>query len=185
MVELKNQLKLETDEFNISTIQQRISSLNGGVAVIEVGAISEVEMIENKLRIEDALNATHAAIEEGIVVGGGVALLRVREDLNNFISSLDGDEKLGAIIILKTLEAPIRQIAKNAGVDDGVVVQSVINNNSSTYGYDARDDEFCDMFKKGIIDPLKVTRTALETAASVASTLLTTECVVVSSKEKK
>ena len=184
--ELKERLKDETNEFDRTTLQQRISNLNGGIAVINVGAESELEMREKKLRMEDALNATFAAIDEGIVVGGGVALLKAKNVLNDYVENeLNGDEKLGGLIVLKVLEAPIRQIAKNAGVDDGVVVQTVLNNDSETYGYDALKDEYCDMFERGIIDPLKVTRTALETAASVASTLLTTECVVVQDKSKQ
>ena len=184
--ELKEKLNGVTSDFDKSTLQQRISNLNGGIAVIKVGAVSELEMREKKLRMEDALNATMAAIDEGIIVGGGVALLKAKKQLNEYIeNSLNGDEKLGALIVLKTLEAPIRQIAKNAGVDDGVVVQTVLKNESESFGYDALTDEFCDMFERGIIDPLKVTRTALETAASVASTLLTTECVVVQDKSKQ
>lgn len=184
--ELKERLKNETNDFDRTTLQQRISNLNGGIAVVNVGAESELEMREKKLRMEDALNATLAAIDEGIVVGGGVALLKAKKELNNFIeSSLFGDEKLGGLIVLKVLEAPIRQIAKNAGVDDGVVVQTILKNESESFGYDALKDEFCDMFERGIIDPLKVTRTALETASSVASTLLTTECVVVQDKSKQ
>ena len=184
--ELKEKLKSVTIDFDKNTLQQRISNLNGGVAIIKVGAVSEVEMREKKLRMEDALNATMAAIDEGIIVGGGVALLKAKKGLDLFIENeLVGDEKLGAMILSKTLEAPIRQIAKNAGVDDGVVVQTVINNPSESFGYDALANKFCDMFECGIIDPLKVTRTALETAASVASTLLTTECVVVQDKSKQ
>ncbi len=185
VIELKSKLKNETTEFEKITTQQRISNLNGGIAVIKVGAISEVEMREKKLRIEDALNATFAAIDEGIIVGGGTALLKARKSLDSYIEkNLEGDEKLGAMIIAKALEAPIRQIAKNAGVDDGVIVQTVVNNESESFGYNALTNEFCDMFISGIIDPMKVTRTALETAASVASTLLTTECVVVKNKSK-
>jgi len=184
--ELKEKLEIATSDFDKSTLQLRISNLNGGIAVIKVGAVSELEMREKKLRMEDALNATMAAIDEGIIVGGGVALLKAKKQLGEYIEkTLSGDEKMGALIVLKTLEAPIRQIAKNAGVDDGVVVQTVLKNDSETFGYDALKDEFCDMFERGIIDPLKVTRTALETAASVASTLLTTECVVVQDKSKK
>ncbi len=184
--ELKEKLNVVTTDFDKSTLQQRISNLNGGIAVIKVGAVSELEMREKKLRMEDALNATMAAIDEGIIVGGGVALLKAKKQLNEYIeNNLSGDEKLGALIVLKTLEAPIRQIAKNAGVDDGVVVQTVLKNESESFGYDALTDEFCDLFERGIIDPLKVTRTALETAASVASTLLTTECVVVQDKSKQ
>lgn len=184
--ELKEKLKSTTTEFDRSTIQQRISNLVGGIAIIKVGAISELEMREKKLRMEDALNATLAAIDEGIIVGGGVALLKAKKGLDGYIEKeLKDDEKLGAMILSKALEAPIRQIAKNAGVDDGVVVQTVVKNESASFGYDALTDEFCDMFERGIIDPLKVTRTALETAVSVASTLLTTECVVVQDKSKQ
>ncbi len=186
IAELKENLKLAQTEFDYSSTQQRISNLNGGVAIIKVGAISELEMREKKLRMEDALNATKAAIDEGIIVGGGVALLKAKKSLDEFVEKeVVGDEKLGAMILSKALEAPIRQIAKNAGVDDGVVVQTVINNMSESFGYDALNNEFCDMFERGIIDPLKVTRTALETAVSVASTLLTTECVVVQDKSKQ
>ncbi len=181
--ELKDKLKTTTTDFDKNSIQQRISNLNGGVAIIKVGAESEVEMRERKLRMEDALNATLAGVEEGIIVGGGVALLKAKKGLDEYIEKeLVGDEKLGAMILSKALESPIRQIAKNAGVDDGVVVQTVVQNPSESFGYDALNDKFGDMFEAGIIDPLKVTRTALETATSVASTLLTTECVVVKYK---
>lgn len=184
--ELKEKLKSDKTDFDKNTTQKRISNLNGGIAVIKVGAVSELEMREKKLRMEDALNATLAAIDEGIIVGGGTALLKARKVLEKYLEeNLIGDEKLGAMIISKTLETPIRQIAKNAGVDDGIVVQTVLKNECETFGYDALSDEFCDMFERGIIDPLKVTRTALETAGSVASTLLTTECVVVQDKSKK
>ena len=184
--ELKEKLKTLETEFDRTSTQQRISNLNGGIAVIKVGAMSELEMREKKLRMEDALNATMAAIDEGIIVGGGVALLKAKKHVDQYIEKdLVGDEKLGAMILSKALEAPIRQIAKNAGVDDGVIAQTVANHESESFGYDALADEFCDMFERGIIDPLKVTRTALETACSVASTLLTTECVVVQDKAKK
>lgn len=182
--ELKDQLKDATTEFDRTSLQKRISGLCGGIAVIKVGAVSEVEMREKKLRIEDALNATMAAIDEGIVAGGGVALLKCKKELEEFIETLSEDEKLGAIIVLKTLETPIRQIAKNAGVDDGVVVQTILNNENQNFGYDALTNTYGDMFEKGIIDPVKVTRTALECAASVASTLLTTECVICLDKSK-
>ncbi len=184
--ELREKLNNLTTEFDINSMQQRISNLNGGIATIQVGAISEVEMREKKLRMEDALNATLAAIDEGIIVGGGIALLKAKKGLDVFIENeLVGDEKMGAMILSKALETPIRQIAKNAGVDDGVVVQTVLKNENENFGYDALNNEFCDMFERGIIDPLKVTRTALETASSVASTLLTTECVVVQDKSKQ
>ncbi|MCQ2564855.1 MAG: chaperonin GroEL [Clostridia bacterium] len=183
--ELKEKLPEAKKEFDREVIQGRISSLNGGVAMIKVGAISEVEMREKKLRFEDALNATISAIDEGIVVGGGIALLRAKPKLEKWIEkTLSGDEKIGAQIIAKALEAPMRQIAKNAGVDDGVVVSEVLKNENENFGYDALENKFCDMFSAGIIDPYKVTRTALQTAGSVASTLLTTECVVVQDKSK-
>ena len=184
--ELKEKMRSVATDFDRNSTQQRISNLCGGVAIIKVGAISELEMREKKLRMEDALNATLAAIDEGIIVGGGVALLKAKKGLDLFIEKeLVGDEKLGAMILSKALESPIRQIAKNAGVDDGVVVQTVVKNENENFGYDALNDDYCDMFERGIIDPLKVTRTALETAASVASTLLTTECVVVQDKSKQ
>ncbi len=182
--ELREDLKEAKKEFDITVINGRLAQLNGGIALIKVGAFTEIEMREKKLRMEDALNATMAAIDEGIVIGGGVALLRAQKELNKFIENLNGDEKLGAMIVSKSLEAPIRQISKNAGVDDGVVVKEILDNENINYGYDALNDVYCDMFEKGIIDPLKVTRTALESAGSVASTLLTTECVVVQDKEK-
>lgn len=182
--ELRESLKDVKKEFDMTVINGRLSQLNGGVALIKVGAFTELEMREKKLRMEDALNATLSAIDEGIVIGGGTALLRAQKELNKFVETLEGDEKLGAMIVSKSLETPIRQIAKNAGVDDGVVVKEILNNEDNNYGYDALKNVYCDMFEKGIIDPLKVTRTALESAGSVASTLLTTECVVVQDKDK-
>lgn len=183
--ELRSDIKDVKREFDLVVINGRLAQLNGGVALIKVGAPTELEMREKKLRMEDALNATMAAIDEGIVIGGGVAILRAQKELNKFIEeNLTGDEKMGALILSKSLEAPIRQIAKNAGVDDGVVVKEILSNDDLNYGYDALNDEYCDMFEKGIIDPVKVTRTALESAGSVASTLLTTECVVVQDKDK-
>ena len=182
---MKKDLKQVQKPFDKEVIEGRISMLNGGVAVINVGAVSEIELREKKLRMEDAINATKAGIEEGIVAGGGIALLKSKTELDEYIeTNLQGDEKLGAMIISKSLEAPIRQIAKNAGVDDGVIVQTVLKNDDKDFGYDALKDEFCNMFDSGIIDPVKVTRTALECAASVSSTLLTTECVVVQSREE-
>lgn len=181
---LREDLLTTTVDFDREVIQGRISCLNGGVARIKVGATSEIELREKKLRIEDALNATMSAIDEGIVVGGGVALLRAKPELEKFLETLKGDEKLGAMIVASALEAPLRQIAKNAGVDDGVIVNEVLKNENKYYGYDAYEDCFCDMLEKGIIDPFKVTRTALQTAGSVASTLLTTECAIITNREK-
>ena len=183
--ELKEQLKLATTDFDKTVLQQRISNLIGGVALIKVGAMSEIEMQENKMRLEDALNATQAAIEEGIVSGGGTALLKAKKSIQkNLEQELVGDELLGAKIVLKALEYPVRQIAKNAGVDDGIIVEKIFESDNETYGYNALTDEFCDMLNSGIIDPVKVTRTAIECASSVASTLLTTECIVVQDKSK-
>ena len=183
--ELKEQLKNELNEFDRSTLQQRISNLIGGVALVKVGALSEVEMQENKMRLEDALNATQAAIEEGIIAGGGTALLKAKKFIQDEIENeLIDDELLGAKIVLKALEYPIRQIAKNAGVDDEIIVEKILENDDKNFGYNALNDEFCDMLNCGIIDPVKVTRTALECASSVASTLLTTECIVVQDKSK-
>jgi len=183
--ELKEQLKKELNEFDRTTLQQRISNLVGGIALIKVGAISEVEMQENKMRLEDALNATQAAIEEGIVAGGGTALLKAKKFIQNEIENeLVGDELLGAKIVLKAVEFPVCQIAKNAGVDDGIIVEKILDNDNENFGYNALTNEFCDMLGNGIIDPVKVTRTALECASSVASTLLTTECIVVQDKSK-
>ena len=183
--ELKKSYSDCSTDFDREVVQGRISCLNGGVARIQVGATTEVEMREKKLRIEDALNATQAAIEQGIVVGGGSALLHTQKALKDFVETLSGDEKLGALIICSALESPLRQIAKNAGIDDGVVVQEVLKIDNPNYGYDALENCYCDMFEKGIIDPFKVTHTALQCASSVASTLLTTECVVVVDKSKR
>lgn len=184
VAELKQQLMTDLTEFDHDVVQGRISCLNGGIARIKVGATTEVEMREKKLRIEDALNATHAAIEQGIVAGGGCALIKAKLPLQTFIETLSGDEKLGAMIVCSALESPLRQIAKNAGIDDGVVVKAVLDNEDKNFGYDALKDEYCNMFDKGIIDPFKVTKTALQCACSVASTLLTTECVIVADREK-
>ncbi len=182
--ELKKQLSQTIRPFDRETLTDRIAMLNGGIAVIKVGAITEVEMSEKKLRMEDALNATTSAIDEGIIAGGGVALLRTKSALKKFVEkNLFDDEKIGGKIVEDCLDAPIRQIAKNAGVDDGVVVQTVLANENPNFGYDALKDKFCDMFEAGIIDPLKVTRTAIETAGSVASSLLTTECIIAAIKE--
>ncbi len=182
--DLKEKLLTTTKEFDREVIKGRISHLNGGIAVIKVGAISELECNERKLRMEDALNATMSAIDEGIIAGGGVALLKATNEMNEFVETLSGDEKLGAIIVKKAICEPIKQIAINAGVDAGVVVENVLNNKNPNYGYDALTNTYCDMLKSGIIDPAKVTRTALECAGSVASTLLTTECIVAQDEEE-
>ncbi len=168
----------QADNETSNQLAERIAKLTGSVAVISVGAPTEVEMQEKKLRIEDALNATKAATLSGIVPGGGTALLKCKDNLNVLINSLTGDEKTGADIILKSLEAPARQIAKNAYQDDGVIIKEILNDSDIGYGYDALNAKYCNMLDCGIIDPLKVTLSALENAVSVAGTLITTECLV-------
>ena len=175
---IKAQIAETTSDYDREKLQERLAKLAGGVAVINVGAATEVEMKEKKLRIEDALAATRAAVEEGIVPGGGVALLSTISALKELVATLEGDEKTGAQIILKAIEEPIRQIAKNAGLDGSVIVDKITSANSATYGFDALKNEYTDMVESGIIDPTKVTRSALQNAASVAATLLTTESVV-------
>lgn len=167
-----------TSEYDKEKYQERLAKLAGGVAVINVGAATEIEMKEKKLRIEDALNATRAAVEEGIVAGGGVALLSAVNDVKELAATLEGDEKTGALIIAQAIQSPMKQIASNAGVDGSVIVYNVVNSNKANYGYDALNDRYGDMIKFGIIDPAKVSRSALQNAASVASTLLTTESAV-------
>ena len=178
VVQIRNQMAETTSDYDREKYQERLAKLAGGVAVINVGAATEIEMKEKKLRIEDALNATRAAVEEGIVPGGGVALLSVTTVVDELIATLAGDEKTGAQIVRDALEAPIKQIAYNAGMDGATIVANVAKNSSVTYGYDALTDTYGDMIEKGIIDPTKVTRSALQNAASVAGTLLTTESVV-------
>ncbi len=167
-----------TSEYDKEKYQERLAKLAGGVAVINVGAATEIEMKEKKLRIEDALNATRAAVEEGIVAGGGVALLSAVNDVKELANGLEGDEKTGALIIAQAIQSPMKQIASNAGVDGSIIVYNVVNSNKANYGYDALNDRYGDMIKFGIIDPAKVSRSALQNAASVASTLLTTESAV-------
>ncbi|MDD6024399.1 MAG: TCP-1/cpn60 chaperonin family protein, partial [Oscillospiraceae bacterium] len=159
-------------------LNERLAKLSGGVAVIKVGAQTETEMREKKLRIEDALNATRAAVEEGIVAGGGTAYVNAIPAVTALVATLEGDEKTGAAIVAKALEAPIRQIAYNAGVDGSVVFDRIFNSGKVGYGYNAYTEEYCDMIVTGIVDPTKVTRSALENAASVASCVLTTESLV-------
>ena len=177
---IKAQIAETTSDYDREKLQERVAKLSGGVGVIGVGAATEVEMKEKKLRIEDALAATRAAVEEGIVPGGGVALLSVIPSLNGVLDTLSGDERTGAAIVLRALEEPVRQIAVNAGKEGSVVANAVLEGNKTNrnYGYDALNDEYGDMVQKGILDPTKVTRTALQNAASVAATLLTTESLV-------
>ncbi len=175
---IKAQIAETTSEYDKEKLQERLAKLAGGVAVINVGAATEVEMKEKKLRIEDALAATRAAVEEGIVPGGGVALLSTIPELTKLVKSLSGDEKTGASIVLKAVEEPLRQIAKNAGLDGSVIVNNIVSSKKPNYGYDALKNEYTDMVKSGIIDPTKVARSVLQNAASVAATLLTTESIV-------
>jgi chaperonin GroEL len=185
IAQIKSQIEQTTSEYEKETLQERMAKLAGGVAVIKVGAATETELKEKKHRIEDALSATRAAVEEGIVPGGGVTLLRARKVVEEVMSKLDGDEKIGASIVYKALEAPIRQIAENAGYDGAVIVERVLSSKDFSYGFDALRGEYVDMFKAGIIDPAKVTRSALQNAASIAGMLLTTEVLVVEKPEEK
>lgn len=175
---IKAQIAETTSDYDREKLQERLAKLAGGVAVINVGAATEVEMKEKKLRIEDALAATRAAVEEGIVPGGGVALLSATPELARLVKSLSGDEKTGASIVLKAIEEPIRQIAVNAGLDGSVIVNTIKNSKKPNYGYDALKNCYTDMVASGIIDPTKVARSVLQNAASVAATLLTTESIV-------
>ena len=175
---IKAQIAETTSDYDREKLQERLAKLAGGVAVINVGAATEIEMKEKKLRIEDALNATKAAVQEGIVPGGGIALISTIKVLEKHIATLAGDEKTGAEIVLKAVQAPLRQIALNAGLDGSVILNEVLKANKANYGFNALSNEYCDMVECGIIDPTKVTRSALENAASVAGVFLTTESVV-------
>ena len=177
IAQIKNQISVTTSDFDKEKLQERLAKLSGGVAVIRVGAATETEMKEAKLRMEDALNATKAAVEEGIIAGGGSAYVHASKELQPFADSLEGDEKTGANIILKALKAPLNIIAENAGVEGSVVINKVEESDDGI-GYDALHDEYVDMVKSGIVDPAKVTRSALQNATSVASSLLTTEAAV-------
>ena len=182
--QIRTALENTTSEFDKEKYQERLAKLSGGVAVIKVGAATEVEMKEKKLRIEDALNATRAAVEEGIVAGGGTAYLNVISEVSKLTEVLEGDEETGVKIVLKALEAPVRQIAENAGLDGGVIVHNIVNSGKIGWGFDAYKEEYCDMVSCGIVDPTKVTRSALQNAASIASVILTTESVVCDKKEE-
>ncbi len=182
---IKAQMDVTTSEYDKEKLQERLAKLAGGVAVINVGAATEVEMKEKKLRIEDALAATRAAVEEGIIPGGGVALLNTIGKIKLTVEALEGDEKTGGMCVLKALEAPIKQIATNAGIDGGVIINNIVTaNRGMSYGYNALTNEYCDMIEEGILDPTKVTRSAIQNACSVAATLLTTEVLVTDIPEK-
>ena len=181
--QIKGQLAETTSEFDKEKLQERLAKLAGGVAVIRVGAATETEMKECKLRMEDALNATRAAVEEGIVAGGGTAYIEASKKVAELVASLEGDEKTGAKIIMKALEAPLFHIASNAGLEGAVIINNVREAKDGV-GYDAYNETYVDMIEAGILDPAKVTRSALQNANSVASTLLTTESVVSTIKEE-
>ena len=181
--QIRNQIAITTSDYDKEKLQERLAKLSGGVAVIKVGAATETEMKEKKLRIEDALNATRAAVEEGVVAGGGTIFVNIIPAVEALLNTVEGDEKTGVRIIAKALEAPIRQIAANAGLDGSVILEKVRNSGKVGYGFDAYKEEYCDMVSAGIIDPAKVTRSALENAASVSSMVLTTESLVADKPE--
>ncbi len=183
IAQIKSAIETTTSEFDKEKLQERLAKLSGGVAVIKVGAATEVEMKEKKLRIEDALAATKAAVEEGIVAGGGTALINAMPAVEKLIGELDGDEKTGAKIVLRALEEPVRQIALNAGLEGSVIIDAIRRNGTVGYGFDAAKEEYTDMVSAGIVDPAKVTRSAIQNAASVAAMVLTTESLVADKKE--
>ena len=182
--QIQRQIETTTSEYDKEKLQERLAKLSGGVAVIKVGAATETEMKEKKLRIEDALNATRAAVAEGIVPGGGTAYVLASKAAEKLLGELDGDEKTGAAIVAKALKAPIMQIAANAGVEGAVILNQVASSDNCNYGYDAANDAYGDMIVLGIVDPTKVCRSALENASSVASMVLTTESLVADIPEK-
>ncbi|MBE6581263.1 MAG: chaperonin GroEL [Ruminococcaceae bacterium] len=183
VTQIKNAIEITTSDFDREKLQERLAKLAGGVAVIKVGAATEAEMKEKKLRIEDALNATRAAVEEGIVAGGGTAYLNVISEVAKLVDTVEGDEKTGVRIVLKALEEPVRQIAANAGFDGAVIVDKIMSSGKLGWGFDAYKEQYCDMLQAGIVDPTKVTRSALQNAASIASVVLTTESVVADKKD--
>ena len=185
IAEIKNTISVTTSDYDKEKLQERLAKLSGGVAVIKVGAQTEVAMKEQKLRVEDALNATRAVVEEGIVAGGGTAYVNAIPAVEKLVAKLSGDEKTGAQIIARALQAPIRQIAENAGVDGSIVYDKIRSSRKVGYGYNAYSETYCDMIPSGIVDPTKVTRTALENAASIASCVLTTESLVADKPDPK
>ena len=184
LAQIKAQIEVSTSDFDKEKLQERVAKLSGGIAVIKVGAATEIEMKDKKLRIEDALAATKAAVEEGIVAGGGTALINAMPAVEKIIPSLDGDEKTGARIVLKALEEPVRQIAINAGLEGSVIIDKIRRSRKVGYGFDAYNEQYVDMIPAGIVDPTKVTRSALQNAASVAAMVLTTESLVADAKEE-
>ncbi|MBR6603622.1 MAG: chaperonin GroEL [Clostridia bacterium] len=184
VAQIRSAIENTTSDFDREKLQERLAKLAGGVAVIKVGAATEAEMKEKKLRIEDALNATRAAVEEGIVPGGGTAYLNVINEVAKLVETADGDEKTGVKIVVKALEEPVRQIATNAGLDGAVIVNDIMNSGKKGWGFDAYNEKYTDMMSAGIVDPTKVTRSALQNASSIASVVLTTEAVVADQKEE-
>ena len=184
IAQIKGEMENTTSDFDREKLQERLAKLSGGVAVIKVGAATETEMKEKKLRIEDALNATRAAVAEGIVAGGGTAYVVASKAADKLVATLSGDEKTGAAIVARALKAPIMQIAANAGLEGAVILNNVYNSRKANYGFDAANDKYGDMIELGIVDPTKVCRSALENAASVASMVLTTESLVADIPEK-
>ncbi len=184
IAQIRASIETTTSDFDREKLQERLAKLAGGVAVIKVGAATEAEMKEKKLRIEDALNATRAAVEDGIVPGGGVAILNVIPEVKALLDTTSGDEKVGVSIVLRALEEPARQIAENAGFEGSVVIDKILSSGKKAYGFNAYTEEYVDMFEAGIIDPTKVTRSALQNASSVASVALTTEVLVADKKEE-
>ncbi len=183
VAQIRAQMETTTSEFDKEKLQERLAKLAGGVAVIKVGAATEVEMKDKKLRIEDALNAAKAAVEEGIIAGGGTAPINAIPSVDKVIETLEGDQRTGALIVRKALEAPLRQIAHNAGLEGSVIIDKIMSAGKTNYGFDAQKEEYVDMIAAGIVDPTKVTRSALENAASVASMVLTTESLVADEPE--
>ena len=182
--QIKQQIEETTSDYDREKLQERLAKLAGGVAVIRVGGATEVEVKEKKDRVEDALNATRAAVEEGIVPGGGVALVRARKAIGK-LTNANEDVQAGINIVLKALETPLRQIAENSGVEASIVVNKILENKSETFGFDAQTEDYVDMVEKGIVDPAKVVRAALQDAASVASLLVTTEAMVAELPKEK
>ncbi len=181
--QIRSQIEKTTSDFDKEKLQERLAKLSGGVAVIKVGAATEVEMKEKKMRVEDALAATKAAVEEGIVAGGGVALINTIPAVQELVEKSEGDEKTGAKIVLHALEEPVRQIAENAGVEGSVIINNIRKADKVGYGYNVLNGQYGDMISNGIVDPTKVTRSALQNAASVAAMVLTTESLVADKKE--
>ena len=184
VAQIRNAIETTTSDFDREKLEERLAKLAGGVAVIKVGAATETEMKEKKMRVEDALAATKAAVEEGIVAGGGTAYIKAIPAVKELYDSLTGDEKTGVAIVMKALEEPVRQIALNSGLEGSVILENILKNEKAEYGFDAYNENYCNMFDAGIVDPTKVTRSALQNAASVAATVLTTESLVADIKEK-